>query len=120
MKSNYLTIEQQIFILELSKKDLYEYPHFGLCAIVKNNLRKTLDLSDCVEDIEIAQYIPIFTYENALLFKANKVLQYSESVSLHSHYWWSIKDTKNRIKYLNYLIKLLKNLNRSDINAKNQ
>ena len=74
MKSNYLTIEQQIFILELSKKDLYGYPHFGLCAIVKNNLKKTLDLSDCIEDIEIAQYIPTFTYENALLFKANNLL----------------------------------------------
>jgi hypothetical protein len=108
MDTIFLTIEQQITILEKTLNQLKEGRYLGLCIVVKNNIKEYLQLECSVTNIDIGKYIPSFTYENASKVNSNNLnIIYSEEDS-DKQFWWPILDLQSRILYLEYLINTLK------------
>ena len=115
-----LTIEQQIKVVENAKAGLKLNPSSkeGLCTHLIYRLNNVLLDDKIWTSYEVKYYIPLFTKENAtILARKYKFKKPYESGA----YWWntplsffegrkSYYDIKNRICFLNALIKELKTL----------
>jgi hypothetical protein len=88
-----LTNKEQIKILKSVREDICET--FGLCSLTHCKIRKWLNFSGkvCTDS-----YIPLFTRENAVKYA---------NASTSGAYWWSNSpyDFKNRVKFLDWVIK---------------
>lgn len=66
----------------------------GLCTVLSSELEDILHIA--VPWTHVEDYIPKFTYENAV--------KYANANPEYICYWWCKKDTYHRIKFLNWLI----------------
>lgn len=107
-----LSIEEQIEVLELSKKELKEMVDNGICegcciAIVEALLDKGYSLYNHDVACGIRSLIPCFTRNNAMLSGIGIV-----RLDTAYCYWWNREVSKggltNRIAFLDWLIEQLK------------
>ena len=71
-----LTNREQIEVLEKAKHMILAYDIYGICEV----LRKVLD--KYVSSYCLSQYIPLFTYKNAV--------NYGGATGISSWYWWKV------------------------------
>ena len=103
-----LTIEQQIKVLELAKKNLKNYC-WGICSAIKSSA-KELSLNNDDEKIKVVDIIPIFTMQNALIACKRHKMKLPDIEADYKSFWWSTgsKSDKPRYTVINWMIAELK------------
>jgi hypothetical protein len=98
-----LTNKEQIKVLKRARvKVFWREIDFWLCPIISGTLEEMLPIDNfgktkVVANSQIAEYIPLFTYENAV--------KYANAKEDALGYWWDYYDDKdNRLKFIDWMI----------------
>lgn len=99
-----LPVEMQIKVIKNARKNyITNRYNTALCFNLDYTIKLLLDIGDVCGYGYIQNLIPIFTKENAC-----------NSVGIDSGcmagYWWTIKNTKKRIEFLDWMVRQLENM----------
>ena len=107
IKSELISLEEQIKILERTKAEVYK-KRLGLCGIISTVINEASEMGELrnylycsYQDVDI--FIPLFTKEN--------VLKYGNGIrGVRGVFWWKYRpyDLDSRINFLNWMIEVIK------------
>lgn len=109
-----MNTQTQIKVLEAAKVVHHDYNkglpeseiHYGLCFAIKIALKKYVP-NVIITNSEILDYIPLFTYQNAVKFGQARVLAIYGTTQCYT-FWWATNDYQKRQNFLDWMILVLK------------
>lgn len=108
-----MNTQTQIKVLQAAKivfRDYNELPaesqlHYGLCFAIKIALKKYVP-NVIITNSDILDYIPLFTYQNAVKFGKARVLAVYGSTQCYT-FWWATNSYQKRQDFLDWMILVL-------------
>jgi hypothetical protein len=96
-----LTLEKQLRVLEMGLRNIKNYHMPFVCVEVSCALREVLDT--IIPSMDVQQYIPILTFENAQLVCRKYKLKMPNKEN-ESGGWWDSGLLKPRLAFVNWMI----------------